>query len=202
MGNFLNCQAVRVSRVLREISTPNERPVVSPVTWGPPVGTLALDVMSSDHSALSLSAWVFLSINSEITFYKFWNLGPTFIDWNVHGCFENYTDIKRINSLFSSEKNWNPILFNFICSYDTSNKSTKGASKQRRDSINHEINKLRDLLPIPASARFVCRNIYLDQPFIIFLPGNVCHNSSWWLSSWFTSEKQTTSKNVSVFTQN
>ena len=57
------------------------------------------------------------------------------------------------------------------CSYDTSNKSTKGASKQRRDSINHEINKLRDLLPIPASARSVAsleKNLDWDRDIIFF----------------------------------
>lgn len=32
-------------------------------------------------------------------------------------------------------------------------KSTKGASKQRRDQINAEIAKLRELLPLPASTR-------------------------------------------------
>lgn len=42
--------------------------------------------------------------------------------------------------------------------YDTGNKSTKeavtqGASKMRRDSINGEVSKLRDLLPLPSSTR-------------------------------------------------
>ena len=31
--------------------------------------------------------------------------------------------------------------------------STQGASKMRRDSINGEVMKLRDLLPLPASTR-------------------------------------------------
>ncbi|KAH6925374.1 hypothetical protein HPB50_004386 [Hyalomma asiaticum] len=33
------------------------------------------------------------------------------------------------------------------------NKSTKGASKLRRDLINAEISNLRDLLPLPSSTR-------------------------------------------------
>lgn len=32
-------------------------------------------------------------------------------------------------------------------------RSNKGASKQRRDQINNEIGTLRDLLPLPESAR-------------------------------------------------
>ena len=48
---------------------------------------------------------------------------------------------------------WSFLNIHFFSSYDSGTKSTKGASKMRRDSINHEINKLRDLLPIPASAR-------------------------------------------------
>jgi len=32
-------------------------------------------------------------------------------------------------------------------------RSTKGASKQRRDDINHEINKIKDLLPLPDNIR-------------------------------------------------
>ena len=44
------------------------------------------------------------------------------------------------------------ILTSFCASYDTSTKSTKGASKMRRDSINSVINNLRDLLPIPGIA--------------------------------------------------
>ena len=42
-------------------------------------------------------------------------------------------------------------LFSFS-SFDAS-KSTKGASKLRRDLINTEIGHLRDLLPLPASTR-------------------------------------------------
>lgn len=38
-------------------------------------------------------------------------------------------------------------------SYDSSTKSTKGASKMRRDSINGEVCQLRDLLPLPSSTR-------------------------------------------------
>lgn len=38
------------------------------------------------------------------------------------------------------------------CSFDAS-KSTKGASKLRRDLINSEIANLRDLLPLPSSTR-------------------------------------------------
>ncbi|XP_023239313.1 neuronal PAS domain-containing protein 4-like isoform X1 [Centruroides sculpturatus] len=39
-----------------------------------------------------------------------------------------------------------------MCSFDA-NKSTKGASKLRRDLINAEIANLRDLLPLPSSTR-------------------------------------------------
>ncbi|XP_076305810.1 uncharacterized protein LOC143222752 isoform X1 [Tachypleus tridentatus] len=39
-----------------------------------------------------------------------------------------------------------------MCSFDA-NKSTKGASKLRRDLINSEIANLRDLLPLPSSTR-------------------------------------------------
>ena len=42
--------------------------------------------------------------------------------------------------------------FNFTNSFDAS-KSTKGASKLRRDLINSEIANLRDLLPLPSSTR-------------------------------------------------
>lgn len=40
----------------------------------------------------------------------------------------------------------------YVCRFDT-NKSTKGASKLRRDLINAEIANLRDLLPLPQSTR-------------------------------------------------
>lgn len=40
----------------------------------------------------------------------------------------------------------------FFFRFDT-NKSTKGASKLRRDLINAEIANLRDLLPLPQSTR-------------------------------------------------
>ncbi|KAH9426636.1 hypothetical protein DERP_002735 [Dermatophagoides pteronyssinus] len=39
-----------------------------------------------------------------------------------------------------------------MCSFDAT-KSTKGASKLRRDLINSEIANLRDLLPLPSSTR-------------------------------------------------
>ena len=54
-------------------------------------------------------------------------------------------------------------------SYDTSNKSTKGASKMRRDHINHEINKLRDLLPIPASARQRLSQLQLMALILVYV---------------------------------
>ena len=54
-------------------------------------------------------------------------------------------------------------------SYDTGNKSTKGASKMRRDSINHEINKLRDLLPIPASARQRLSQLQLMALILVYV---------------------------------
>jgi hypothetical protein len=41
---------------------------------------------------------------------------------------------------------------NVSCRFDAS-KSTKGASKLRRDLINAEIANLRDLLPLPPSTR-------------------------------------------------
>lgn len=50
-------------------------------------------------------------------------------------------------------------IFYFICIYPPptcridANKSTKGASKLRRDLINAEIANLRDLLPLPQSTR-------------------------------------------------
>lgn len=50
------------------------------------------------------------------------------------------------NNLFSS------LFFSFFNRFDT-NKSTKGASKLRRDLINTEIANLRDLLPLPQSTR-------------------------------------------------
>eukprot|EP00090_Calanus_glacialis_P004659 TRINITY_DN13513_c0_g1_i1.p1 TRINITY_DN13513_c0_g1~~TRINITY_DN13513_c0_g1_i1.p1 ORF type:complete len:542 (+),score=71.21 TRINITY_DN13513_c0_g1_i1:172-1797(+) len=53
--------------------------------------------------------------------------------------------------------------------YDTSNKSTKGASKLRRDHINHEINKLRDLLPIPASARQRLSQLQLMALILVYV---------------------------------
>ncbi|XP_077536351.1 PAS domain-containing protein cky-1-like isoform X3 [Haemaphysalis longicornis] len=40
-----------------------------------------------------------------------------------------------------------------MCSSFEANKSTKGASKLRRDLINAEISNLRDLLPLPSSTR-------------------------------------------------
>lgn len=43
-------------------------------------------------------------------------------------------------------------LFAVFCRFDA-NKSTKGASKMRRDLINAEIANLRDLLPLPQSTR-------------------------------------------------
>ena len=46
------------------------------------------------------------------------------------------------------------ILFFFCVNYRfDANKSTKGASKLRRDLINAEIANLRDLLPLPQSTR-------------------------------------------------
>ena len=54
-------------------------------------------------------------------------------------------------------------------SYDTGSKSTKGASKMRRDSINHEINKLRDLLPIPASARQRLSQLQLMALILVYV---------------------------------
>jgi hypothetical protein len=45
-----------------------------------------------------------------------------------------------------------PFCFVYFSSFDAS-KSTKGASKLRRDLINTEIGHLRDLLPLPASTR-------------------------------------------------
>ena len=44
------------------------------------------------------------------------------------------------------------VTWNAMYTCDAS-KSTKGASKQRRDSINAEIANLRDLLPLPSSTR-------------------------------------------------
>lgn len=44
------------------------------------------------------------------------------------------------------------IIYNFFYRFDA-NKSTKGASKLRRDLINAEIANLRDLLPLPPSTR-------------------------------------------------
>lgn len=44
------------------------------------------------------------------------------------------------------------LFYIFFSSFDAS-KSTKGASKLRRDLINTEIGHLRDLLPLPASTR-------------------------------------------------
>ena len=44
------------------------------------------------------------------------------------------------------------ILYFFHFSFDAT-KSTKGASKLRRDLINAEIANLRDLLPLPSSTR-------------------------------------------------
>lgn len=41
----------------------------------------------------------------------------------------------------------------FWCFSFEANKSTKGASKLRRDLINAEIANLRDLLPLPSSTR-------------------------------------------------
>jgi hypothetical protein len=45
------------------------------------------------------------------------------------------------------------LIFPFDFSSFDSNKSTKGASKLRRDLINGEIANLRDLLPLPSSTR-------------------------------------------------
>ena len=64
------------------------------------------------------------------------------------------------NSIFRQKKNWNLFRFIlidwffFLCffSFDAT-KSTKGASKLRRDLINSEIANLRDLLPLPSSTR-------------------------------------------------
>jgi len=53
--------------------------------------------------------------------------------------------------------------------YDSGTKSTKGASKMRRDSINHEINKLRDLLPIPASARQRLSQLQLMALILVYV---------------------------------
>lgn len=44
------------------------------------------------------------------------------------------------------------LVLRILCSFDAS-KSTKGASKLRRDLINSEIANLRDLLPLPSSTR-------------------------------------------------
>lgn len=43
-------------------------------------------------------------------------------------------------------------IYTFTFRFDA-NKSTKGASKLRRDLINSEIANLRDLLPLPQSTR-------------------------------------------------
>ena len=150
MGNFLNCQAVRVSRVLRDLGAANGRSEFCHVTCGWPMGEVRcvrwpeVGCHEQRPSQLWLSVWVFRSINSEIRSSKSWN--QKLKDWNSH------------IYVVCSYRVWNTrqgtILTILLFSYDTSNKSTKGASKQRRDSINHEINKLRDLLPIPASARW------------------------------------------------
>lgn len=66
-----------------------------------------------------------------------------------------------MNEIFNSFKSNRRKFYklnNFNCSsfpiyrFDT-NKSTKGASKLRRDLINAEIANLRDLLPLPQSTR-------------------------------------------------
>ena len=47
----------------------------------------------------------------------------------------------------------NKAVTNGTISPSASIRSTKGASKQRRDLINGEISNLRDMLPLPESAR-------------------------------------------------
>ena len=53
--------------------------------------------------------------------------------------------------------------------------STQGASKMRRDSINGEVMKLRDLLPLPPSTRY-----HLIPPCIYLILYHVpSHSTSW-----------------------
>ena len=62
--------------------------------------------------------------------------------------FEKFTT----NSSSTSEE-VNKAVTNGVLSASTPIRSTKGASKQRRDLINGEIGNLRDMLPLPESAR-------------------------------------------------
>lgn len=55
-------------------------------------------------------------------------------------------------AIFSTQLKFALTLFLFCYRFDAS-KSTKGASKLRRDLINAEIANLRDLLPLPPSTR-------------------------------------------------
>lgn len=55
-------------------------------------------------------------------------------------------------AIFSTQLKFALTLFLCCCRFDAS-KSTKGASKLRRDLINAEIANLRDLLPLPPSTR-------------------------------------------------
>ncbi|XP_070000216.1 PAS domain-containing protein cky-1 isoform X1 [Penaeus vannamei] len=75
-----------------------------------------------------------------------------------------------------------------MCSFEGT-KSTKGASKMRRDLLNSEISQLRDLLPLPASTRqrlsqlqlmalvcvYVRKSNYFQQDFSLFSPSAMKH---------------------------
>lgn len=61
-------------------------------------------------------------------------------------------------------------------------KSTKGASKLRRDLINTEIAQLRELLPLPASTRQRLSQLQLMALVLVYVrKSNYFCNGKYWL---------------------
>lgn len=78
-----------------------------------------------------------------------------------------YCHVIMLNKLVSSHK-IRVIMFTCASRIDAS-KSTKGASKLRRDLINAEIANLRDLLPLPPSTRQRLSQLQLMALVCVFL---------------------------------
>lgn len=88
---------------------------------------------------------------------------------------------------------WLFLFLILFCSSFESTKSTKGASKLRRDLINSEIANLRDLLPLPSSTRqrlsqlqlmalvcvYVRKSNYFQQGKIFFIKNKVYVPIDW-----------------------
>lgn len=68
----------------------------------------------------------------------------------VNCFFFSFENVANNNNIESTNQNY--AVSDPTCN-SSGNKSTRGASKMRRDLINNEIVKLRDLLPLPSTTR-------------------------------------------------